>query len=210
MKQFETKHKQNRKELAYWMRRLYQQGLTTCSGGNVSLRDGDFVYITASQTDKALIKAKQICVLNLNGENFTPNLKPSMETGLHLEIYKSNLEIKAIIHAHPCNLSVLACADIELKNDFTGEQRYLLGEIGEAPYFLMGSQQLAMATANACKNYNAVIMKNHGAICTGQTLFQAFDRMEVFEALAYQFIAFNPNLSAIKLTKEQIKEIDEF
>ena len=38
-----------RKEVAFTMRRLYKQGLTTCSGGNISFRVGkNHVLITPS------------------------------------------------------------------------------------------------------------------------------------------------------------------
>lgn len=201
---------QFRKETARWMRRLYKQGLTTCSGGNVSMRHGDLVFITASQTDKAVIKANQICVITIDGNLLTSQLKPSMETGLHLAIYKSNSEIRAIIHAHPKNLSVLACADVEICNHFTGEQRYVLGIPAVAPYHLMGSDALAKATAEVCKSHHAVIMRNHGAICTGKSLFQAFDRMEVFEALAYQTLMLHPAHKPLVLSADQLTEIDRF
>jgi len=48
------KYKSERKEVAHFMRRLYKHGLTTTSGGNISLRlSDDLILITPTATDKA-------------------------------------------------------------------------------------------------------------------------------------------------------------
>ncbi len=199
-----------RDEVACMMRRLYQQGLTTCSGGNISAIENGLVYITASQTDKALITKECICVVSLTGENLTPHLKPSMETGMHISIYQKNTAIKAVVHAHPKYISVLAASQIDLANNFTGEQRYILREPAVAPYSLMGSDKLAQDVSDLSVTHSAILMKNHGALCTGKTLFEAFDRMEVFEALAFQIIMNRIIGNENRLTPEQINEIDRF
>ena len=74
-----NQYKKERKEVARFMRRLYKQGLTTTSGGNISLRlPGDIVLITPSATDKGRTKWKEVGIMNLLGENLTPSLKPSI------------------------------------------------------------------------------------------------------------------------------------
>ncbi len=57
---------EHRKEVALFMRRLYEQKLTTTSGGNVSLRIDNIVLITASQTDKATIDESQIGIITID------------------------------------------------------------------------------------------------------------------------------------------------
>lgn len=49
-------YKKEREEVAYFMRRLYKQGLTTTSRGNVSLKVDDRIFITPSQIDKGRVK----------------------------------------------------------------------------------------------------------------------------------------------------------
>ncbi len=65
-----------REEVAYFMRRLYQQKkLTTTSGGNISFRlDEDNILITPSQLDKGRLSAVQIGLVSMDGENKTPEL----------------------------------------------------------------------------------------------------------------------------------------
>ncbi|HOY39153.1 MAG TPA: class II aldolase/adducin family protein [Bacteroidales bacterium] len=205
-----NKHTEYRNEVAYWMRRLYARGLTTCSGGNISLKSGEFIYLTASQSDKARIRAGNICILTPDGENVCPELKPSIETGMHLAVYNSNPAVQAIVHAHPENLSMLSCLNQPVKNVFTGEQRFILGEIGTAVYKIMGSKALAEEVAFLTQSHRAVIMQNHGAITVGKNLFEAFDRMEVFERLASQ-VLFSLQKPPIRVLSEtEIRDIDLF
>jgi len=170
--------KEERKAVAKTMRRLYKQRLTTSSGGNVSMKNDDsYVFITASQTDKSIIKWNEIIVINPKGENITPELKPSMEFAMHLEIYKERNDISAIVHAHPVYASTFAVSYINPLSSMTGEARFVLGEIAMVDYKLMGTEDLAKTCANSLSNAETAIMKNHGAICIGKSLFEAFDKM---------------------------------
>jgi L-fuculose-phosphate aldolase len=196
-----------REEVAYWMRRLYEQKLTSCSGGNISYRTSDgHMLITVSQVDKAKIEAKDICVISPVWQNLTPELKTSMETTMHLAIYQRNENVKAIVHAHAPKATAWACCDTPLINNITGEARYLLGIIAKAEYRLMGSPELASEVAKHTVSHAAVLLANHGAVCTGDSLFQAYNRMEVLENLAEvsmyaRIIKKKNNLSAAELKK---------
>ncbi len=201
--------KDERKSVAQIMRRLYKQKLTTSSGGNVSMRNKDgIVFITASQTDKSCIKWKDIIVFDVNGNNLTPDLKPSMESAMHTEIYKSRPDVFAIVHAHPVYASTFAVTDYKPESSMTGEARFVLGEIAVTDYKLMGTDDLAKACAESLKNSDTAIMKNHGAICLGKTLFGAFDRMEVLEFTAHMYFNTLVLNNCQKLDEKELKKID--
>ena len=76
--------KKERKAVADFMVRLYHRGLTTISGGNISLLHDTYVLMTTSGLDKGKLKAKHIVILTREGENLTPELTPTMEKDLHL------------------------------------------------------------------------------------------------------------------------------
>jgi L-fuculose-phosphate aldolase len=203
-------YKEERQAVAKIMRRLYKQRLTTSSGGNVSMKNNDgFIFITASQTDKSCIKWKNIIVINPDEKNLTSELKPSMEYGMHLEIYKTRPDVFAIVHSHPIYASTFAVTDINPESSMTGEARYILGEIAITDYKLMGTPDLAKVCSNSLKTTNVAIMKNHGAICVGKSLFEAFDRMEVLEFTCQTY--FNTLLlqSCKTLSNSDLKKIDE-
>lgn len=200
----------NRKEVAYFMRRLYKKGLTTTSGGNVSCRTDDGrIFITPSQTDKGRIRKNEIAEITIDGELLTNDLKVSMETGMHLAIYKLRPDVKAIVHAHPVFASTYAAAGLLPLCNLLGESRAILGNVKLVKYELMGTPKLAKAVSESLQDSNVSIMLNHGAIAVGNNLLQAFDRLEVLEAASK--VSFNTGILAKRkeLTDEEILEIDK-
>lgn len=173
-----------RTEVAYFMRRLYDRGLTTASGGNVSCKLGDVILITPSQTDKGRIEADEVGIIGMDGKNQTPHLKPSMEFKMHLEVYRANPKAFAIIHAHPVTATSFCISKKEINTRLAGEAWAVVGQPVRANYELMGSTGLAECVAVASLKGNVILMENHGVLALGGNLLQAFDRLEVTEATA--------------------------
>ena len=198
-----------REKVAAIMRRLYANGLTTASGGNVSMRVGDRILITPSQLDKAIIIGEQIGVLNMDVVSLSTRIKKSMETGMHLAIYKKRPEVKAIVHAHPVIATSFAISGKPIKTNLAGEARAILKEPVQAAYALMGTTELAEIVSDAARITNVVLMQNHGIITLGETLFQAYDRMEVLEACAKMTLVSGMLGEAHELNPDQLRDIDE-
>ena len=196
-----------KEETAYFMRRLYEQKLTTTSGGNVSLRVGDKFLITPSQLDKGRIKAEEIGQITLDGENLTPHLKISMESKMHLAIYHKRSDVKAIVHAHPVYATSFAISGKEIRTNLAGEAWAIIGKPVFAAYALMGSQNLADNVGRAALNGNCILMENHGILCVGENLLQAFDRLEVLEAAAKMNLITQLLGNSKELSPEELKEI---
>lgn len=197
-----------REELAALMRRLYTQKLTTCSGGNLSMRlDEKHIIITPSSLDKALITTDQIGLMTLDGENLTPHLKPSIETGMHINAYKARPDIKAVVHAHPVTATSFAAMDKEININLTGEAYVVILKIAYAPYILMGTEELAKVVADKLKDSNVVIMKNHGITTVGPTLLSAFDKMEVLEGAAQMTLNAQIMNSVRPMSQENLEEL---
>lgn len=200
-----------KQQVAKTMQRLYNRGLTTCSGGNVSFKlDDETIFITASGIDKGNIEPHDIGICNINGELITPHVRLSMETLLHLSIYKKRNDVFAIVHSHPPYASAFSASSQTINSALSGEMRALLGEIAIAEYACMGSTQLAETVSESCSSANVVIMKNHGAICLGKSLFEAYDRMEVLENAAKMTFITHLLGNANSLSKNELKSIDQF
>lgn len=205
MKKFENE----RQEVARFMRRLYEQKLTTASGGNVSMRAGDIILITASQTDKATITEQQVGVLSFDGKSLTPTLKMSMETKMHIAIYNARTDINAIVHAHPVFATSFAICGKEIKTNLAGEARAVLGIPVIAHYALMGTQELADIAAEASLKSNIILLENHGVITLGKDLLQAYDRIEVLEAAAKLTLITSLLGNPKELTETELMAIDK-
>jgi L-fuculose-phosphate aldolase len=204
------------KEIACFMRRLYDRGLTTASGGNISIRLKDEILITPSALDKGCIKAKHIGMISIKGENLTPGLKPSIESGMHLAIYQMRPDVNAIVHAHPPTATTFTAINKEINCTLIAEARAVLGQPEMAPYALMGTEELAATAAAAAVKKdpatamkpNVILLENHGVICFGKDLLTAFDRMEVLECAAKMTLISTLMGGAKPLSAGQLVEID--
>ncbi|MBI5009962.1 MAG: class II aldolase/adducin family protein [Bacteroidia bacterium] len=207
--EYSKKFKTERKEVARFMRRLYLQGLTSTSGGNISLRiTDDLIAITPSATDKGRMKWKEVGILNILGENLTPGLKPSIESGMHLAIYKRKPEIKAIVHAHPVCASSFTAMKAEIDTNLTAEACAILGTPVVVPYALMGTADLANAAADYIEKSDILLLENHGILTAGANLLQAFDKTEVLENAARMTLIVNLMKKKSPLTKARTFEIE--
>ncbi len=178
-------YKNERRQVASFMRRLYKQGLTTTSGGNISLRiSDDIILITPSSTDKGRMKWREVGIMSILGENLTPGLKPSMEAEMHLSIYRKMKDVQAIIHAHPVFASSFTALRSDIRTDLTAEAYAILGEPLKVPYALMGTEELAKLVSESALSSDVLLLENHGVLTTGENLLQAFDRIEVLENAA--------------------------
>lgn len=202
---------EQKEAVADCMNRLYRQGLTTTSGGNISLRvPGGLVLLTPSATDKGNMNAAQIAVIGIDGINHTPALKPSIETSMHLEIYKRHSHVQAIVHAHPPMASTFVAARKPINVRLIAETYAIVGEPVIAPYALMGSPELAASVAGSIKkDTTCVLMENHGVLCVGDTLLQAFDRIEVLENAARINLYVAQLGGGVELDEIQLREIDD-
>lgn len=198
-------------EIAAFMRRMYRLKLTTTLGGNISmlLPDGTMI-ITPSATDKGEIQAEDIGMMDLEGKIIGKQFAPSIETRMHIQVYKNRPDIRAVVHAHPATVCAFAGTSASIDNKLIVESYFILGEIGYANYFPMGTEELANEVAEVAKSSNCIVMKKHGAITIGKNMLEAFDRMEVLENAAKMTLITRSDLQKFHqpLTERQIKDID--
>lgn len=198
-----------RTEVAYFMRRLYRQGLTTTSGGNIScICKGDVVAISASKLDKGELTADGVGLLTLQKQLLTPELTLSIETGMHLAIYQKCPWVKAIVHAHPPTACAFCASDEKINTRLTAEDYAIIGEPAIIPYALMGSPELAKVTAEHIGNAHCALLKNHGAIAVGATLLEAFDRLELLENAAKHTMYAKIIGKPVLLNEQQTQDLD--
>ena len=175
--------------LANTMRRIYNAGLTSVSGGNISyLDDSGALWITPSGTDKAALTADQIVCLSPDG-TLTGNYKPSVELPFHRLVYQLRPDVRMVIHAHPPLASAFAIARKEIDASLLPDAEKLCGSMALAAYDLPGSitlgEKVAAGFASGC---NSVLLENHGLAVTGEHPETAFARLERLEALAHTLL----------------------
>jgi L-fuculose-phosphate aldolase len=202
-------YQKERREVARFMRRLYRQGLTTTSGGNISIKiNPDLIAITPSATDKGRMKWKEVGLMTMDGENLTPGLKPSIEHEMHLSIYRKKEEVSAIVHAHPLFASAFTAMKTVINTNLTAEARAICGEPCMVRYALMGTDELASLASEGIMKSDILMLENHGVLAAGNSILQAFDRLEALENAARMTMIVDMAGTRKPLGKSRIKELD--
>lgn len=189
--------------------RIYKSGMTTTSGGNVSIIDenGD-IWVTPSAIDKGSLRPEDINCVKADGTILGPH-KPSSEFPFHIAIYKIRPDLKAIIHAHPPALVSFSIARVIPDTNVIPQAKYVCGPIGYAEYALPGSDELGQKIAAVfAKGYSAVIMQNHGTVVGGTDMKDAYQRFETLEFCARTIINAKTIGKVNTLTDEQIEEFE--
>lgn len=201
-----------RKSVADFMVRLYDRHLTTASGGNISLRLNDeYFCITPTSLDKGKLTAEQIAVVRFDGENMTPDLKLSIETEMHRMTLLARPDMNAVVHAHPIYASSFSTSlETTLTARYTAEAYWVIRDIVNVPYKLMGTTGLAEVVSQQMKTNTVLLMENHGAITTAQTLLLAFDKLELLERAARMQIICQNIPGSHTLTDEQCEVLNNW
>lgn len=186
--------------------RIYSSGMTTTSGGNISIRDknGD-IWITPSGVDKGSLTVNDIMQVKKDGTVIGLH-KPSSELPFHKAIYEARPEITAIIHAHPPALVAFSITGIVPDTKIVPQAHNICGDIGFAPYGTPGSEDLGEKIACEFRDtrYKAVIMENHGVVLGGTDLMDAYQRFETLEFCCRTIINAKRLGHANYLTDEQV------
>lgn len=176
--------------ISSYMTRLYDNGMTTTSGGNLSIMDENgSLWISPSGVDKAHLCPDDIMEVTADGV-IKGKHRPSTEYPFHLAVRRVRPDLKAVLHAHPAALVALSLARLVPDIDLYPGVKELCGEIAVAKYALPGSDELGGYVAEKfAQGYNVVILENHGVCLGAETMEQAYRIFEAFEYAARVQIA---------------------
>ncbi len=196
-------------QIVLLINRVYQKGLTTTSGGNLSIMDSEgIIWITPSGIDKGSLTPSDICKVLPDG-TVIGKYKPSVELPFHRLVYKTRPDVSAVLHAHPPALVSYSLIRKIPSINIIPTPHQVCGTVGIAKYEVPGSQALAeRIVAEIKKGYNAVIMENHGVITCADSLFEAFKRFETLNFAASIGITASILGTPQSLTDEQIALTD--
>jgi L-fuculose-phosphate aldolase len=103
---------------------------------------------------------------------------------MHLMIYSMRPDIRAVVHAHPPVATGFATAGRALDKALLPEVIIQLGAVPLAAYGLPGTPALTDGMVPFIPTYDALLLENHGCTAYGETVWQAFYRMETVEHFA--------------------------
>ncbi len=208
MKQLDTRFMHPAEQINVIIGRIYRSGMTTTSGGNISIKDenGD-IWVTPAGIDKGTLSPKDIVCVKKDG-TVVGHYKPSSEYPFHKAIYESRPDIHAVIHAHPPGLVAFSIARQIPNTNIIPQAKNICGEIGYAKYACPGSEKLGQVIADVFRNekYKAVILENHGVVLGGSDMMDAYERFETLEFCCRTLVNAGHIGKPKSLSNEQIDE----
>jgi len=181
-----------KEEMIKYSKLLHLNNLVIGSGGNISVKEAgkDVVQIKKKGVNMSCADEDSFLEVGLSPEAIARNKEiMSSEYPMHIAVYKTREEVKAIIHTHsPYAIAVANRIDVLEKVSY--ELEYLLiTPVPVIEYIEPGSQELAEIVAEAIKKgANAVLLKKHGVLSVGSTLQEAFLRALAVERAAITFL----------------------
>ena len=179
-----TLHRKKESIVEYGQK-LIASGLTTGTGGNLSILDPDHarILITPSGVAYDAMSPADVVVMDMDGGIMEGRRKPSSEWSFHASLYRKRPDVHAVVHTHSVYATTLACLRWEIP-----AVHYLIGFAGRnvplAPYATFGTTELARNVVETIGPSNAVLLANHGLVSVGPDLPRAFNTAEEIEFVA--------------------------
>ena len=190
-------------------KRMYWRGYVAANDGNISVKCGEnAVWVTPTGVSKGYMDPNMIVKVDMDGNVLAGTHKPSSELKMHLRVFRENPKVQAVVHAHPAVATSFAAAGIPLDRPIVSEAIVLLGTIPVATYAVPGTFEVPDSIAPYCKDYNGVLLGNHGALTWGKNPFEAYFRLETMEHYATMMMYTDSIIKkSSDLTCEQISEL---
>lgn len=193
-------------------RRVYERGMVAANDGNFSVKINENEFLcTPTGVSKGFMKPECICRIDARGQLLEENggFRPSSEMKMHLRVYQERPDVGAVVHAHPPYATTFAAAGIELEQPILSEAVLTLGKVPVAKYGTPSTQEVPDAVAEYLQDYDAMLLANHGALTYGESLMNAYYKMESVEFYARILYQTKMLGGAKELTREQVEDIYE-
>lgn len=174
-----------KKEMIELGRRMAEKGFLIADDGSLSVRVGpNAVWITAEGADKGTLKQDQFVRVDMNGKQMLSSRTNRLPEDLpiHLQVYQQNPVLRAVIHSYPAGAVLLACKGEGVHPaDYTPSVRKLgrLTLVNAA-----NVEEKAKRAVAVCKNDSGILFSGDGCVMWGESLSEAYHRLEALEYYA--------------------------
>lgn len=172
-------------QLARFAKWMYRLGFAPGTSGNLSSRlDGNRILATPTGCSKYLLRPADMVIVDLDGQLLSGTRNVTSEIGMHLAVYRNRSDVQAVVHAHPPIATGFASCGLALDEPLCAELIMTLGAIPLAPYATTGTNEVGASLEPFLRDYDAILMANHGLVTYGRDLLDAFMKMETTEHFA--------------------------
>ncbi|GAA0420342.1 hypothetical protein Aca07nite_11880 [Actinoplanes capillaceus] len=195
---------------------MLDRGYLKATEGNVSVRiPGHQLYaVTPSNYDYDRMRVEDICIVDFDGKHVPDpggagGLVPSIECGMHANVYRERPDVNAIVHTHQPYASALAFLRKPIPALTDEQVRFLGKEVAIIDYAPSGTGFLAKnVQKKVASGDNAFIIANHGVVALGTDPDRAVFNMALLEKVSIAYLmALTSEAGKVYTIPDTIREI---
>ncbi|MBK8048462.1 MAG: class II aldolase/adducin family protein [Anaerolineales bacterium] len=185
-------------QIVYVGRTMFEQRLTDFAGGNISVRDGDTIYISpryAGSKQHWKLEPSDILSGAIANDDILAHPRFSREGKMHLAVYRTFPDAGAIIHAHPFHILPFVVANRPIEPVLEATQKFGVTEL--VPAAPAHSDALAHNVVEGMRGKDdrirkqavAVLIPYRGIVVAGKDLYNTLDALERIDWNAWCILA---------------------
>lgn len=200
-----------RREICSIGARLYQRGYSAGNEGNISIRlSDDRVLCTPTLVSKGSLRPDDLVVIDFDLNVIEGDKACTSEARLHLAVYQSNPEVRAVVHCHPPCATAFGVAREEIPMGILPEAEVFLGAVPRAPYETPGTWECANSVREHVRHANTVILENHGTVSWDtQSCERAFWYTEILESYCQTLLHAKQIGRVTRLPPQKVQELND-
>lgn len=189
-------------------RRLYERQMVAANEGNISCRlDDGRVLCTRTLICKGFMDEEDLCVVDMDGRHVGGFFKPTSEILLHLEAYRGDPNVNAVVHCHPPHALAFAVTGEDIPSGVVPEVEIFLGHVPLAPYATPSTTAFAETIRPFVGKARAVLLSNHGIVTWGADLERAYWYAEILESYCRMLLLARQIGDIRRLSESQVREL---
>ena len=187
----------------------YQREMVCASGGNISIRLSDGFLITPTGYSLGNLHSQDLVKVGFDGTVLGAG-RPSKEVALHLNVYRTRIDVGSVVHVHTpyaISLSCMIAKEPFTIPSMTPGYAIRVGRLPVIPFLVPGSPQLAEKVQQVLTERDSVLLCKHGMVTVGKDMQTALNLAEEIEENAKIFII--GGSKAASLTEEEEKAVQQ-
>lgn len=173
---------------------LNERGLITSHGGNLSITDGEFIWVTRTGSNLGHLHPEDVIMIPWNPEENEEDVSSDMH--IHYAMYAGGVELAertgekfetmAIVHVHSPHVIFRSLISDEILS-VDSESRSVLGPstpVIEAAHGLHDQAMERVFKHVVAEGGHVVVIKGHGTFAAGKTMYEAHRYVSSLEMTA--------------------------
>ncbi len=185
---------------------LEKMGYFIGTWGNISVRVPEGFIVTPSRLGYDRIQLSDFVVVSAEGKVVSGHRLPSSETEIHRAVLNKKGNVGAIIHSHSPYATAVSCLHLAIPPFVEDLVQIIGGQVNCTRYVPAGQHtRISEEVANTIGEENALLLANHGVMCCGRDLEEAFVASQILEKAAFMMLATAATGAVIPIPDEHVR-----